>query len=205
MGEKTDTADLVKSLRADALWASQGMQIIAERHTSWQAAAALSSTQARADKLEAELVEAKNITAMLRDNNRELVGMLDDANNRAEAAEKVAENLGEMARQRADELIAIQAELAEAKRERDEAYDRLGEEITELRNDVRAAEARAESAESSLAQANEALKAVNKLIEWERENGTHFVLIDREVEYVSGLWFDAKNAVVDYLKTAGKE
>lgn len=55
----TDTADLVKSLRADALWASQGMQIIAERHTSWQAATALSSTQARADKLEAELVEAK--------------------------------------------------------------------------------------------------------------------------------------------------
>ena len=76
----TDTADLVKSLRADALWASQGMQIIAERHTSWQAAAALEATQAR-----------------------------------AEAAEKVADDLGEMARQFADELIAAEASLAAAR------------------------------------------------------------------------------------------
>lgn len=51
----------------------------------------------------------------------------------------------------------------------------------------------------------EALESVNKLIEWERENGTHFALLDHEVEYVSGLWFDAKNAVSRALKTAGKE
>lgn len=79
--------------------------------------------------------------------------------------------------------------------------DKLEEELASAQQSNENWMNRCLAAEASLAQANEALKAVNKLIEWERENGTHFVLIDREVEHVTGLWFDAAIAVTDYFKT----
>lgn len=118
----TDTADLVKELRADALFLAANDLDRAKETAPWKAAAALEATQARADKLEEELVEAKRERDAYKSSRwhwkQTAVRFAERSNERlarAEAAEEVADNLGEMSRQFANELIAAEASLAAAK------------------------------------------------------------------------------------------
>src|SRR5690606_31277983 len=89
-----DTAELVRVLREQAKKDSAKIFLPVDVYPEWQAAAALEATQARADKLEAELAEAKREIERLRENHRVAVHRKrvtgeyrDDFKARAEAAE----------------------------------------------------------------------------------------------------------------------
>lgn len=143
---ETDTADLVNELRADAANCRAEKDggpmddvLEAQAQRNETIAAALEAAQAREKKLEAELAEVKRERDAYKSSRwhwkQTAVRFAERSNERlarAEAAEEVADNLGEMSRQFANELIAAEASLAAA----NERVKELEAEVETLRNSV---------------------------------------------------------------------